>query len=160
MIGAVKGRFQQKRFEVLLMNEASARENASVGLRDGSHSGGYDWPGWIPLLFSPLGPWRFGRFSRHGASCGRLPRQFSSAANGRAGGRSERFPAQRLAEALDSCLVGRAWTPLHSLIPSSTRKDRKRRNGLGQSQRLLSGRCCSGASRVAFRRVANSLRVG
>src|ERR1700693_6654740 len=89
--------------------------------------------------FSPLGPWRFVHFSRPGVSCGFLPRQSSSAANGRVGGRSELFPAQRSAEALDFCLAGRAWTPLHSLIPSSTRKGRKRRNGFGQSRRLPSG---------------------
>ncbi len=50
------------------MNEASARENASVGVRHGSHSGGSDWPGWIPLILLPavgmafqayLEPWCF-----------------------------------------------------------------------------------------------------
>jgi Membrane bound O-acyl transferase family len=36
------------------MNEASARENLSVGVRHGSHSGGSDWPGWIPLIVLPV----------------------------------------------------------------------------------------------------------
>jgi hypothetical protein len=41
------------------MNEASAKENASVDVRHGSRSGGSDWPGWIPLLVLPTGAMAF-----------------------------------------------------------------------------------------------------